>query len=103
MSKEGKDLVDLVKTCLVEVAEQDGLDLPNLETETEIFGEGGFLDSAALVMLVTVVEEAIEEELGVTVSLTDERAMSQTRSPFQSIAALADYAKLRIDDEQGDG
>jgi len=103
MKLELADLVEIIKACLREVAEEEGFDLPTLEAETELFGETGLLDSMALVSLVTGVEEAIDQNAGVTVSLADERAMSQSRSPFQTIATLAEYAQLRINEAQADG
>ena len=55
-----------------------------------IFGPGSTLDSLGLVSLLMDVEEGLAD-LGLTVTLSDERAMSQTRSPFRSVPALVDY------------
>jgi len=103
MKLETADLVEMIKSCLREISDEEGFELPSLSNDTEIFGETGFLDSMALVSLVTAVEEAIEQKTGLTVSLADERAMSQTRSPFQSITTLSEYAALRINEAQADG
>ena len=37
------------------------------------------------------VERQVEDDFGVAVSLTDEKAMSQRNSPFRSVGALTDY------------
>ena len=103
MTVETKQLVELVKECLREVSDRDGFALPPLDAQTELFGTVGFLDSSALVMLVTLVEEAIDTQFSVTVSLADERAMSRARSPFQTIASLAEYAREEILAARGDG
>lgn len=66
--------------------------------ETVLFGKSGKLDSLGLVSLVVAVEEAIEEQYGVSISLADQRAMSQKRSPFRSIGSLAEYAGRLIDE-----
>jgi len=42
------------------------------------------------------VEQAIEDELGVSVSLADERALSQRTSPYRTVGTLADYADSLI-------
>jgi acyl carrier protein len=63
-----------------------------LERDTALFGREGILDSLALVSLVVAVEQAIEDELGVSVSLADAKALSQRHSPYRTIGALADYA-----------
>lgn len=60
-------------------------------TDTIIFGKSGVLDSLGLVNFIVSTEQKIEEELGTTISLTDEKAMSQKNSPFKSIGTLADY------------
>jgi acyl carrier protein len=103
MNLEPADLAEIIKACLREVADEEGFDLPEIKDETEIFGETGLLDSMALVSLVTGVEEAIDQKSGVTVSLADERAMSQSQSPYQTVATLAAYAHLRINEEPSDG
>lgn len=60
------------------------------EPEAVIFGKGGKLDSLGLVSFVLAVEERLAER-GWKVSLTDECAMSQNRSPFRSIQALTSF------------
>ena len=55
-----------------------------------IFGRGSPLDSMGLVTLLLDLEELLRAS-GIVVTLTDDRAMSQTRSPFRSVPALIDY------------
>ena len=66
---------------------------------TILFGKSGKLDSLALVNLIVAVEEKIQEEFGVTVTLADERAMSQTNSPFKSLGTFADYVTLLLEEQ----
>jgi D-alanine--poly(phosphoribitol) ligase subunit 2 len=56
-----------------------------------IFGKEGKLDSLGLVSLIVAVEQRIEDEYGVAVTLADERAVSASSSPFRTAASLADY------------
>ena len=58
---------------------------------TLLFGEDGVLDSLGLVNLIISIEQKIQDELGSTVVLVDEAAMSQTSSPFRSVDVLIDY------------
>ena len=67
-------------------------DTTTLDAGTILFGPGGLLDSLALVNVVLDVEEGIRSRWGVTVALADEKAMSQSRSPFRRAGGLADYA-----------
>ena len=62
------------------------------EVDTPLFGRNGLLDSLGLVSLVVAVEQAIEDRFGVALSLADEKALSQTQSPYRTIASLAAYA-----------
>ena len=54
-----------------------------LSEDTRLLGQGGVLDSNALVSVVIDVEDRLAEEFGARVSLADETAMSATRSPFR--------------------
>ena len=63
----------------------------NIGEETRLIGHEAILDSLGLVSLVVEVEQHLADDLEVTLILADERAMSQKRSPFRSIGALADY------------
>jgi D-alanine--poly(phosphoribitol) ligase subunit 2 len=67
-----------------------------LSGETPLFGRDGILDSVGLVSLVVAVEQAIEDECGVSVSLADEQAMSQRQSPYRTVRSLADYASRLV-------
>ena len=59
--------------------------------DTILFGESSALDSIGLVTLILATEEAVEESLNTTVTLADEKAMSQKNSPFRTVSTLADY------------
>ena len=66
------------------------------EKNTELFGEGGALDSLELVNLIVAFEEKIRSNLNLAITLADDRAMSQKRNPFRSIGSLTDYAIMLI-------
>jgi len=56
-----------------------------------LLGAAGGLDSFGLVNLVVALEQRIEDEFGVTLTLADEKAMSHRRSPFRTVPTLRDY------------
>lgn len=86
-------LVEMIVTIAQEVVERERLDLrAELGPDTHLFGRSGVFDSLGLVSLIVGVEEAIADRYGVSVSLADERAMSQASSPFRTIRSLAEYA-----------
>ena len=63
----------------------------SLSEDTMLFGDEGFLDSMYLVTLVIDVEQKLQEQLELNLTLADQRAMSQEHSPFQTVGTLADY------------
>jgi len=58
--------------------------------QTEIYGTNGHLDSMGLVAFLIDIEEAMMDN-GLEITLSDEKAMSQTRSPFRNVESLVDY------------
>lgn len=58
--------------------------------DAAIFGPSSPLDSLGLLTLLLDIEEDLQAA-GATVRLSDDRAMSQTRSPFRSVESLVDY------------
>ena len=62
-----------------------------LDAGTALFGTNGILDSMGLVTLIVEVEQALADRFNITMTLADDRAMSQRSSPFRSVGTLADY------------
>jgi acyl carrier protein len=56
-----------------------------------LFGGAGVLDSLGLVSFVTAVEQELEDQMRVILTLADEKAFSQRHSPFRTIGSLAEY------------
>jgi acyl carrier protein len=91
------DLQSLILHVVDEVREQQQMDLEAaVGADTKLFGEGGLFDSMGLVPLVVAVEQAIAEQLGKSVQLADEKALSQKSSPYRTVASLAAYAAAQL-------
>lgn len=88
------DVIDDINTQL--------LDEQHLEksNETVLMGQTGRLDSLSLVNLIVSVEGAIEDELDVSISLADEKAMSQKNSPFRTVRTLIDYIMVLLQESE---
>ena len=65
---------------------------------TVLYGEKGKLDSLGLVNLIVAVEQKIQDEFGLTITLATERAMSQENSPFRSVQSLLNYTTLLLEE-----
>jgi acyl carrier protein len=86
--------------AIIEAIVLDGLRAANLARDASaqltvtpdapIFGPGSPLDSLGLVALLLDLEDALRDR-GYSVVLSDERAVSQRRSPFRSVATLVEY------------
>ena len=66
--------------------------------DTALFGDSSRLESLDLVNLVVTLEEKINEDFAVAISLVDERAMSQETSPFRTIGSLAQYISYLLEE-----
>jgi len=68
--------------------------------DTQLFGSGDSLDSLALINLITIIEQNIEDETGEYISLADERAMSLEESPFKTVLTLKNYIDSLLNDHK---
>ncbi|OGT06651.1 MAG: acyl carrier protein [Gammaproteobacteria bacterium GWF2_41_13] len=98
---------DKITAIVVESVEELNATLDN-EVDTTfaekalLYGGNGMLDSIALVSLIVIVEEKIQDELGVDIILANEKAMSQRHSPFLTIGTLSNYIKTLVEKEPHD-
>ncbi|PDH28830.1 MAG: hypothetical protein CNE95_05840 [Puniceicoccaceae bacterium MED-G30] len=77
--------------------------IPELNTpkpESSLYGNGGPLDSMALVNLIADIEEAIGEHYNIAITLADEKAISARNSPFATVRRLAEATAERIADAE---
>jgi acyl carrier protein len=62
-----------------------------IEENTCLFGENSALDSLALVSIIVDLETALSDKFNCTISLTDDKAMSQQPVPFTNVSVLKAY------------
>ena len=90
-------ILSIIYAALKDAGEELGKpELASPDPETRLYGRSGHLDSLALVNLLADVEQRVADDLGKTIVLADERAMSQKRSPFASAGTLADYIEILL-------
>ncbi len=63
---------------------------------TPLYGPKSPLDSLNLVNLIADIEGQLGETFEQDIVLADERAMSQTRSPFRTVSSLTEYIETLI-------
>jgi acyl carrier protein len=90
----------LVRDSLKELNEQLDADKQvELAENTVLFGRGSRLDSLGLVNLIVLVEEKANETFSASITLADERAMSQAQSPFRTVQSLSDYLLMLLKEQ----
>jgi acyl carrier protein len=85
-------LKSLLMECVNDYAEQTG-NAVKIDDNTPLLGAESAIDSLGLVMIVTGFEARVNESFDSGIVLANEAAMSMRRSPFRSVAALAEYAE----------
>jgi len=93
MNERGEDkVVALLYRAIDEVNEYLGDDKKIVKSlSTELLGENSGIDSVWLVTLISAAESRIEDDLGVRLTLADERAMHHVKSPFKTVGSMAEY------------
>lgn len=94
-------LADLILDACRDVGTEGARLVRDTGPDAVLIGPGGLLDSLGLVALVIAVENLIADTYGVRLTLADERALSQQRSPFRTVRRLAEYAATRLAAENG--
>lgn len=72
----------------------------SIDNATPIMGSDSPFDSIDLVTFIVAVEQMIEDDWSFSVTLADDRAMSQTISPFKTIGTISDYIEILIKEQQ---
>jgi acyl carrier protein len=98
---ERETALTIVISCLKDAVEQFGTGATTEVTpDTVIVGQGAALDSIGVVSLIVDIEQRLEADHNVAVTLASERAMSQRNSPFRTCAVLADHVCATIAEGQ---
>jgi acyl carrier protein len=89
---ERKVAYDIVIESLNEVFVQLGSPAPsNITEDTVLVGQDAVVDSLGVVSLIVEIEQRLEGNHGISVTLANDKAMSQRNSPFRTVGVLADH------------
>ena len=64
----------------------------------KLLGPESSVDSLGVVNLLVTLEQNIEDEFNVNITIADEKAMSQKHSPFRSVGTLIEYIQLLLNE-----
>ena len=88
---ERQKALEVVLVCLRDAVEQSGGDVAAVGADTPIVGPGAVIDSIGVVSLIVDIEQRLEMDHQVSVTLASDKAMSQKNSPFRTAGVLADH------------
>ena len=66
------------------------------DTNTEIFGPNGILDSLSLVAFLVNLEQKISDNFDCEITIADDKAFSQKTSPFKNVETLLGYIVPKV-------
>ncbi len=87
-----EEIIELILATAKDLGEDEIGLTDALRPESVLYGEDGVLDSMGLVTLIVAVEQEIEDRFDSSVALADEKALSQSNSPYRTVTTLATYA-----------
>jgi hypothetical protein len=90
-------LEKVIQDSVSEMVRAQGMAVPDSWNDVVLFGAGGLFDSMALVSLVILVEERVQEVCGQEILLVNEKAMSQRNSPFRTVDSLVEYVESLLE------
>jgi acyl carrier protein len=88
---ERQKALEVVLGCLRDAVEQTGGDASTVVEDTPIVGPGAVVDSIGVVTLIVDIEQRLEVDHRISLTLASDRAMSQKHSPFRTAGVLADH------------
>ncbi len=92
------DIESIIEKAIKEINEWRPEDPIKINGKEVLYGEGGKLDSIALVTLVTSVEEEVLNKLGLNITLANPKALSPHHGPFHNVDSLKEYLKEKIEE-----
>ncbi|HEX4340251.1 MAG TPA: hypothetical protein VH062_30290 [Polyangiaceae bacterium] len=90
----------IVTACLKDGLEQAGAPIETIDEQTMIVGPEAVLDSIGVVSLIVDIEQKLQMDHDIAVTLASEKAMSQKNSPFRTVGVLASHVMTSIEEGQ---
>jgi acyl carrier protein len=91
MEKNYTDCLEIVINVIADYAKEVSITLHKLDENTRLIGSSSDFDSSDLVQIIVEVEDKINQVFNTDITLTDEKAMSRTTSPFVNIRTLVNF------------
>lgn len=94
-------ITDIVLNAIHTIGEiEDKAEYLNPTEDLRLFGGSGVMDSLDIVMLIAEIEDQVQDGLDYSITLADDRAMSQKTSPFRSVKTLVQYLMKLLQEQE---
>ena len=91
MNMDRATALNIVTACLKDGLEQAGTPIEQINEDTVIVGPSAVLDSIGVVSLIVDIEQRLQMDHDIAVTLANEKAMSQKNSPFRTVGVLSSH------------
>lgn len=84
-------IFNIIKKSLSVLLDECAIPYTEINYNTPIYGTREGINSFRLVRLIVDLEESFETELGVSITIADEKMLSRKNSPFATVQSLTHY------------
>ena len=94
-----EEIFDLVRNVIISYSNEVDKKINDVNYETRLIGSSSQLDSSDLVQIIVEVEDIVNTKYGSELTLTDEKAMSRTTSPFINIETFVSFINEKLNEK----
>lgn len=95
---EKQAIEDVIISKIKEYCDDNDIEVTDVSLNTRLMGSNGVFDSMDLVNFIVELEEELEDNHDIEITLTDEKAMSRRTSPFLNPETLTAYILEKINE-----
>ena len=93
------EISDLVIACFKQVLSNNNKSYNDIiDSTTPIMGSDSPFDSIDLVTFIVSLEQALEDDWSILITIAGDKAMSQVDSPFKTIGTITNYIEVIINE-----
>jgi acyl carrier protein len=91
MENKNQICFEIVVSTISQYCQEIGKPNDDINESTRLIGANSPFDSSDLVQLIVEIEDRINEKFQTSITLTDEKAMSRSTSPFVNTGSLVKF------------
>ena len=93
-----KEILDIIYASIDEFNQINSDIKLEKNKDTQLYSKKGKLDSLGLVNLILAIEDKLYEKTAIKISLADDKAFSESSSPFFDVKSLEQFIHKKIDE-----